>query len=167
MKTRDWICGIALLCALFFPVSAFAQCEVTKSGYTLTWDASPSLDVTEYRIYESITAGGQDFQSPPHATIAAPTLTWDSSTNPVPEGDHYFVATAADDAGNESVASNELCVTVDDTAPGPPANLRMSAIVNGETVAVVEVTLPPNTSIADVEVTAEFVEPASLVPIQD
>src|SRR5690606_24178199 len=39
---------------------------------------------------------------------------------PLAEGDHTFVATQTDAAGNESLVSNEVTITVDVTAPDAP-----------------------------------------------
>ncbi|MBI5311121.1 MAG: hypothetical protein HZB14_08905, partial [Actinobacteria bacterium] len=85
---------------------------------TLTTDTTPTLTGTAeasstVSVYDGVTLLG--------------TTTADGSGNwtytpalPLAQGSHSFTATAADAAGNDSVASNQVDVTIDSIAPAAP-----------------------------------------------
>ena len=54
---------------------------------------------------------------------------WDFTTSPLPNGNHSFTATATDVAGNTSVASPVLAVTVDTVAPSAPAIVSITFVL--------------------------------------
>lgn len=90
---------------------------------TLTWDApttnedgTPLTDLAGYRLYGGETAGGpyvmiEDVGDVLTSQVHRPE--WEGQTI-------YFVATAYDDKGNESVYSNEVSKTFPSVAPAPP-----------------------------------------------
>ena len=98
---------IALLFALAFSVSTvFAASDVT-----FEWDLNTEQDMAGYRLYQSASPGivpapglkvGQDI---PHPTNTY-TLTG------VGDGTWYWVLTAYDTEGNESLPSNEVTDTL-------------------------------------------------------
>lgn len=111
--------------AIVIPSIAFAETA------TFQWTASPSSDVSGYRLYwkdkvnGALTKMGADITG--KATVTA------TREIPVIEGAQTFavVAKAYDSAGNESVASNEATkdgvayVWKDTTAPEPPGVLQV------------------------------------------
>jgi len=115
---------IALLFALAFSVSTvFAASDVT-----FEWDLNTEQDMAGYRLYQSASPGivpapglkvGQDI---PHPTNTY-TLTG------VGDGTWYWVLTAYDTEGNESLPSNEVTDTLDTEAPAPPQNFFIRLIM--------------------------------------
>ena len=86
---KHWLTFLLLLCAVVAPAQSV----------TLAWDASPSPEVTAYRIYFGTNAGNYSF-----ATNAGLGLT---QTVVLPHtGRWFFVATAVDANGLESDFSN-------------------------------------------------------------
>ena len=83
-----------------------------------SWDANTESDLAGYRMYQSNESGVYDMDNPV-AEIAETETTYTLFN--VTDGTYYWVLTAYDDAGNESTPSNEVTVTVDETAPAPPS----------------------------------------------
>lgn len=112
-----WLGAMAMMLAILFGVAfgqntmpiATAQLPSTDS-VTLAWDASPSPEVTGYRIYYG-TETGRYTNS---ATVG--NVTSASIVNLKWGATFYFVATAYDDTGLESDFSNEVAYTL----PPPP-----------------------------------------------
>ena len=90
---------------------------------TLEWDANTEPDIKEYCIYQSQTSGQY---SSPAVCVDHPATTTLLS---VGDGTWYWVATAKDNAGNESGYSNEVTLTVQAGSPAPPASVRITIIV--------------------------------------
>lgn len=81
--------------------------STTSHTVYLTWDASTS-QVIGYRVYRSETSGGS--YSPLYGT-AIDALTYDDTS--VSSGlTYYYVVTAVDAAGNESVQSNQATAVI-------------------------------------------------------
>ncbi|WP_158279897.1 Ig-like domain-containing protein [Coraliomargarita sinensis] len=78
-----------------------------ENGYnSLTWDSSSAADFASYKVYRSETAGG------PYTEIAFDLSTNQYEDSNITEGTtYYYVVTALDDNGNESVLSGEQSVT--------------------------------------------------------
>ena len=126
---------VTLLCLLVLASSAFAAGPTVGKGCTFQWtepttnaDATPLVDLKEYRLYLSTTSGS--YTTTPAKVIAAPKpnpSTGSNLTTPcpagIPQGQNYAVMTAADLAGNESVFSNEAPFVLDTVAPGAPITL--------------------------------------------
>jgi Abnormal spindle-like microcephaly-assoc'd, ASPM-SPD-2-Hydin len=74
----------------------------------LSWDASPSNDVMGYYVYRGIQSGG------PYARLMrAPTQTTTYTDSSVSAGiTYYYVVTAVDEQGLESIYSNEASATI-------------------------------------------------------
>jgi hypothetical protein len=77
-------------------------CAVSTHSIALSWTASTSSNIAGYNIYRSATSGGTYTKL--NTSLVVPTSYTDSS---VQAGHTYFyVATAVDTSGNESVHSN-------------------------------------------------------------
>jgi len=75
----------------------------------LAWDRNTEEDLAGYRLYQSGSSGNYDFSSP----IARIPASADRFTVLVPPtGTFYWVLTAFDYSGNESLPSNEVWVTL-------------------------------------------------------
>ncbi|MCD6350921.1 MAG: hypothetical protein J7M26_02270, partial [Armatimonadetes bacterium] len=110
----------------------------------LTWnasldDAGGANDVELYRIYRATSSGGYGTQPLAEIDLSVvghrPTYTYqDNAANsgagnePQDGVDYYYVVTAVDAGGRESVYSNEAgpVRALDNIAPRPPANLRVT-----------------------------------------
>lgn len=105
MTMKRWLTTLMVLCAVM----------VNAQQVTLAWDASPSPEVTAYRIYFGTNAGNYSYVT--NASLVR------TQTVVLPHsGRWYFVATAVDASGLESDFSN--CVEWE-ARPTPP-------IVNGK-----------------------------------
>jgi hypothetical protein len=114
--------SVRILLLLF--VSAFiSRAQSSHSGSTLvhgigaprgihsvvlTWTASTSSGVAGYHIYRGAQSGGPYFKI--DAIFIPPTIYLDLSV--LPGQTYYYVATAVDSSGNESVYSNEAVTTI-------------------------------------------------------
>lgn len=109
--------GVALI-ALGSAKPAHAQHSVT-----LAWNASTSTNVVGYNMYRSAVAGGpyQQINIGPNAS-----LTYVDST--VAAGATlYYVVTAVDSAGAESINSNEAKAVIP-APPAPATNLHTTSV---------------------------------------
>ena len=83
-------------------------CVATNHAVTLNWTASTSSNIAGYNVYRSTTSGGSYTKM--NTTLVVPTSYTD---NGVSAGQTYFyVATAVDTSGNESVHSNQAQAVV-------------------------------------------------------
>jgi hypothetical protein len=80
----------------------------SSSSAILTWNANTESDLAGYKVYR---ATGSGAYGAPIATIPAGTVTY-SATGLQPGTTYFFVITAYDNAGNESVFSNEVSKSV-------------------------------------------------------
>jgi len=112
---------------------ATAEC----ADITLSWDApttnadgTPLADLAGYKVYMG-NQSGQYTQTFPINSACSATGGCSESykiTN-LSDGTYCFVVTALDASGNESAYSNEVCTTIDTTAPGAPSNLHIQVLV--------------------------------------
>ena len=105
------------------PTNLAAADHPNDQGFAidLTWTRSGSIDVTEQRIYRSLTAGGSYtlIATIPNNTTAAYTDTGLANFTT------YYYVIRAFDATQESVNSNEaFAVPVDNIPPAPPTGLN-------------------------------------------
>lgn len=114
-----------------FPLQLMAQTPPTGVVYqaALTWteptqneDGSPLTDLASYRIYRTATSGV--YADPPIATVLAPATSYTDA--PLGEGTWFYVMTAVDTSGNESVWSNEASKTIA-IPPAAPLNLQATS----------------------------------------
>jgi hypothetical protein len=96
------------------------------------WDRNTEADMASYRLYQSQTAGvyvygvaSPNYKVTINQVGTTPIL---YTLTGVTEGLHYWVLTAVDTSGNESVPSNEVNKNVDTTAPGKPLNFTLPVI---------------------------------------
>jgi hypothetical protein len=78
---------------------------------------------SEVRLSDGVTQIG--------AAITAADGTWSIVSLPLSQGAHTVFATSTDTAGNTSVASAKLPVTIDTTAPNAPATTNVTVNANG------------------------------------
>lgn len=124
------IIGLAISILL---IAAF-EANAGMTDVTLSWDPPIAVDgnpnpegVKGYRIYQSNAAGIFDIKTGKVAEVLYPENS--AMIKGLPDGKYYFVATAFDQAGNESGFSNEVSAgPYDTTPPGAPGNLKSSSI---------------------------------------
>lgn len=97
---------------------------------TLSWNPSPSPDVTGYKVYQGLDAGTYT------SSIDVGNVT--NVTIPMPTGTNYFAATAYSGTGIESDFSNEAVF-----APGQPIPVYGLLFNQGSTNGVTWVDLTP------------------------
>ncbi|WP_418608309.1 PA14 domain-containing protein [Georgenia sp. SUBG003] len=84
----------------------------TDSVVDLSWQASVSTDTVGYHVYRG-TEPGVTADGEPYSGATALGVTVFSDPNVTPGETYYYVVTAVDAAGNESVVSNEAEVAVE------------------------------------------------------
>lgn len=104
-----------------------APANLTGSGSigsaSLAWDAATdNVGVTRYNVHRSTVAG---FTPTASNRISQPTLT--SYTDNTSAGTYYYKVTAEDSAGNVSLASNEISVTVQSDTEAPTVSVTKPA----------------------------------------
>lgn len=108
-------------------ILAMASFAGAATNLTFQCDKNTEPDLAGYNVYRSDTSGDYTDVTPLNFPIASladpdnPSFTEES----VPDGTWFWVATAYDIYGNESVYSDELTETLDTTAPGPPQNFTI------------------------------------------
>lgn len=108
-----------MLTILLLSVNCWAD-----SSRQFIWDANSESDLAGYRLYQSDTAGQYEFGSE-FAITTIPKGSVTTTLKDIPEGIWFFVVTAYDDSGNESVPSNEVSAKIDNTSPAAPTTLRI------------------------------------------
>ena len=103
------------------PVNLIASASVPNIA--LSWDP-PVADAAGYNIYRYTPAGWIKINSFP---IIPPTYV-DAN---LPNGVYRYTVTAVDNAGNESLPSNEAMANVYLNPPEAPSNLRVAAVPGG------------------------------------
>jgi len=109
---------ILLLAALCLLVAT----PVLAKDVTFLWDPNSESDLAGYRLYQSGTSGSYTYGSG-NEVANIPTGT-EICTIDVADGTWYWVLTAHDTNGNESGPSNEVSISIDETAPAPPVSLH-------------------------------------------
>lgn len=90
-----------------------APVPAQDTSVVLEWDAVTVSDLAGYNLYRGTISGGPYIRI---GTVEAGTETY---TDNVVDGIWFYVATAFDNGGNESVYSNECTTTVDSPPPAP------------------------------------------------
>ena len=111
------ILGVAII-ALGMATPAYAQHSVT-----LAWNASTSTNVVGYNIFRSAVSGGpyQQINIGPNASLSYVDSTVAAGAT------LYYVVTAVDSAGAESINSNEAKAVIP-SPPAPATNLRVTSV---------------------------------------
>jgi hypothetical protein len=111
--------------ALFILLVGFVA-NAHAAVVTFEWAANTESDLAGYRIYKS-TVSGQYVYGPSNAAGNYGKVTTGTVNVTGVEGDRfYFVLTAYDTSGNESLPSNEVSYVVPDTTPpAAPKGLMM------------------------------------------
>ena len=105
---------------LLFTTMAFAGTSVT-----FEWDANTETDLAGYRLYQSTALGTYVFGSGNEVAeilVGTETVILEN----VSSGTYFWVLTAFDAGGNESLPSNEVTATLDSMSPDAPKNLRIT-----------------------------------------
>jgi Fibronectin type III domain len=93
--------GAALFVPYFNQAADTPAIEPAPSTVTLSWGKSPSRDVKGYRLHYGTTPKRYS------ETIDVGNVTTYTITNLIPRKRYYFVVTAYNATGNESLPSNE------------------------------------------------------------
>lgn len=113
---------ITILLAMFFVIPiAFAE------NVELLWDANVEADLAGYKIFQG---------TPPNSWTLIATIACgpeditccEYTVENLTDGTYNWVATAFDDAGNESEYSDIATWTLDKTPPGKPINFRAQVV---------------------------------------
>ncbi len=107
---------VLLLLVVGLPGYCQAQCKPPYPHCSsLTWTASPSSDISGYNVYRG-TATGQEGDSPLNGGTLVAGEAFEDDTVTI-GSTYYYVVTAVDSVGTESVWSNEAQDTIPGTAP--------------------------------------------------
>jgi len=121
---------IFILLFLLFSGTVYAE------SVTLVWTPSPSPNIAEYRVYQSLIHGV--FAIGPECNAVAITDDTNDCTTKAVVSDliagyrYHFVVTAVDETGNESEPSNMVSITID------PANANPSSSGLGTIQATIQ-----------------------------
>ena len=111
------------LILLLWPTLAFAGI----SNVTLQWDANTEPDLAGYRLYQATASGAYTF-GPGNEALDIPAGTMTGTINAL-DGTFYWVVTAYDTEGLESIPSNEVTAHLDATGPEAPTGLTITIII--------------------------------------
>lgn len=103
----------------------FATLTFAGTNVTFEWDANTETDLAGYRLYQSNTLGTYMFGSGNEVaeiTVGTETVILEN----ILSGTYFWVLTAYDTEGNESLPSNEVTVTLDSMSPSAPNNFRIT-----------------------------------------
>ncbi len=109
---------------------------VAKAGnrrVTLTWTANTEEDMSRYWVYRSTTSESYDY-SVAIATVTHPTTRY-VDTGLTNEVTYYYVLKAVDEAGNESVASDEVSARPS-LRPREPCGVKGTLVDGGEHIRI-------------------------------
>ena len=119
--------GVCLVSLLLMPVLVCAG----TSWIELAWDANSETDLAGYRVYQSTMSGQYervvDNPSTPYLAGEVDAATTGIVLTGLVDGTYYWVVTAFDTEGHESLYSNEVSETMDtetNLPPAPPGMLR-------------------------------------------
>ncbi len=106
-----------LLAYVFTLVISLAlwSCTVAQA-VPIMWDANTESDLAGYKVYRGTVSGTYSLVEDVGDTT--------NYNDIVPDGDYYWVVTAYDTSGNESLYSNEISKNVDTVSPLAPGTLR-------------------------------------------
>ena len=156
-RELNWVSGhgrplVVVLWCLFFCLQLLCPALAAALNGTLTFDPSPSSQVTGYKVYYGTTSRSYDH------TLDIGNATQCQITGLEPDTTYYFAATAYDAYGNESDYSEELTVStatansppspVDDTASTPEdTSVDISVLENdtdddGDALQITDVSAP-------------------------
>lgn len=119
---------IALKLIMIFILFFIAVGVNAESTVTFEWNANTEADLAGYRIHRGNNSGEYvEFKEVGKVTQ----YTWVG----LPDGTHFFAATAFDTDNNESDYSNELSLTFDTAPPEKPKQFRVTVTeVGGVTI---------------------------------
>ena len=112
---------MAILFSVFFVTNSYA------ADVELVWDANAEEDLAGYKIYQGAPGAWNEIAditcAPNDATCCKHTVTG------LTDGSYSWVATAYDDAGNESEYSDVTSTNIDELPPGKPSNFKATVII--------------------------------------
>ena len=126
MKKQYLTSYFTILIILFIAMFAFAETNVIFS-----WLPNPESDLFEYRLYQSDSSN--NYFSDINKTIydqskiiaKIPKENTKTEILTIPDGNWFWVLTAVDNSGNESLPSNEISKTFDTTSPINPKEFKL------------------------------------------
>ena len=125
MKKLSIFLGLAIFVVLLTVVPAAAGTKTV----TLGWDYPTTVsDLAGFKVYQSSTSGQYDMTKPV-TTVTDATARQTTLPSALGDGSYYWVLTAFDKSGNESVKSAELAYALDATAPPAPGALKVVTTV--------------------------------------
>lgn len=133
--------GILFLALLYHPVQALSAALPSPHSVTLAWDASPSPEVTGYRVYYGAASG--DYTN----SVVVGDVTTNTVSGLTSGVTYFFAVTAYDTNVVESTFSNEISFV-----PGLPG-IRIGVTATGEVVLTVKGLIGQE---YDIEATEDF-----------
>lgn len=122
---------LTAICIVLILIGVMAiEAAAATSTVTFAWDAVTATDLAGYRLYQSTTPGVYNKATGKVCDVLKPTTT--CTVAGVADGTYYWVATAYDTAGNESVYSNQISRTLDTNAPSAPGALKITVTITVE-----------------------------------
>ena len=122
MSKHKWKILLVVLLFLCWPAIAGA------ASVTLAWDKSTSADVVGYRVYQSLISGSYTFGEGIAVAYTDGTSEYINKVtidNLTPGIRYYFVVTAVNSSGAESLPSNEVSIRISADDSSPSSSLRM------------------------------------------
>jgi hypothetical protein len=115
---------------MLFSLPLFAVTPIKNPQVTLEWDSPADTDIVKYIVYWGNASG--DYLTT--VEVTPPTLPGVPATTTLikdltPNTTYYFIVTAVNSAGLESLPSNEISWT-SPKRPGAPRNLRIKLVKN-------------------------------------
>ncbi len=101
---------------------------VSAADINFSWTQNTESDLAGYRIYNSLTSGLYSYGEE-NAVAIIPVGEGTVTVEDVTDGMKYWVITAYDTDGNESLPSNELSIMLDTSAPTAPQDFTVTVIV--------------------------------------
>src|ERR1017187_4257925 len=119
------VARLSSLLAMLLSLAVLSASAQTAQSITLAWDPSPDPAVTGYNVYYG-GAGGS------YTNITSVSNVTSTTISGLAEGvTYYFVVTATDGSGDESVFSNEVSYSVPAAVLPSPQQLLMSLAAHG------------------------------------
>lgn len=110
----------SLVALVFLMLAAIAQAQAQTLDLTLSWDQNPETDIAGYRVHWGTTSGHYT------ETRDVGNFTTYKVTGLAQGTTYYFVVTAYNTIGLESLPSEEVSYTTS-SAPSPPSGLKPGA----------------------------------------
>jgi hypothetical protein len=114
------------LIAIIFIIFLAPQAQAITT-ITFSWDASP--EAVKYKVYQN-TVDVFNATIKPSLAVVCDVAGLTCTVPNVPDGIHYWAATAFDSAGNESEFTASVSYNGDTTPPVTPSGFKITVTVN-------------------------------------